>query len=155
MRTTKKPAIRTMRRLLPRTPPAKTTKNRNKTKPRTRKGEKREKTERKEEEQEEQEEGGGGVRKQENDLLGEALLLEIADGVIVCIGEIVAHLATSDLAHSLLELIHDGRAKALYLLARRDGTKDDLAKGALWKQAICDASDDGAWQSLLLAPVGA
>eukprot|EP00968_Pinguiococcus_pyrenoidosus_P002140 scaffold111_cov252-Pinguiococcus_pyrenoidosus.AAC.8 len=72
------------------------------------------------------------------DRLAEALLLEVADGVVVRVREEVSNLVL----HVVLQLIHHPRAEALDLLRRRDGAEGDLRDPLLEHGAVADAPHD-------------
>lgn len=58
-------------------------------------------------------------------LLTEALLLEVADCVVICVGHQILDLL---ILHVLLEFIHQARAVATYLLRRRHGQERYLGE---------------------------
>ena len=76
----------------------------------------------------------------EADVLGEALLLEVADGVVVRVGEEVLDLGRVGL-DKVLEVGHHVRAVAFDLLVRGDGAEDDLGEVAVVEGAVGDASE--------------
>lgn len=74
----------------------------------------------------------------ECDLFRKALLFEVADGVVVGIGEEV-HDARGGL-DVVFQVRHEMGAVALDLLVGGDGAEDDLGELTLVKGAVCDAT---------------
>ena len=73
---------------------------------------------------------------------GEALLLEVANGVVVSVREEVVELL---LLCVVLQLVHQARSIAFHLLLRRDGEEHDLRK-----LLGVEGSEDAAAKDLLL-----
>lgn len=72
------------------------------------------------------------------DLLSKALFLEIANSVVVGVGEEVHDLGSG--FDVVFEVGHEMRAVALDLLVRRDGTEDDFGELALVEGAVRNAT---------------
>ena len=74
----------------------------------------------------------------ESDLLGEALLLEVANGVVVGVGQEVHDVGGG--LDVVLQMRHEMGAVALDLLVRGDGAEDNLGELTLVEGAVCDAT---------------
>ena len=74
------------------------------------------------------------ARFREGDLLCEALLLEVADRVVVGVGEEVHDVACS--FHVVFQVGHEVCAVTLDLLVRRDGAEDDFGELAAFEGTV-------------------
>ena len=74
-----------------------------------------------------------------HDVLGEPLLLEVANGVVVGEGDEVGHVLL--LAHVLLEVIHQASAIAFHLLAGAHRAEGDLGHFLAPERAVSDAAN--------------
>ena len=70
----------------------------------------------------------------EGDVFGEALLLEIADGVVVGVGEEVLNWGSG--LDVVFQMAHEMCAVAFDLLLRVDGEEDDFSKGTRRERAV-------------------
>jgi len=71
----------------------------------------------------------------ERDLLGEALLFEVADRVIVGVGEEVHDIRGR--LDVVFQVRHQVRAVAFHLLVGRDGAEDDLSELSAFEGSVC------------------
>lgn len=74
----------------------------------------------------------------ESDFFGEALLFEVADGVVVGVCEEVLDWGRS--FDVVFEVGHEMRPVAFYLLVRGDGAEDDFGELTAVERTICDTS---------------
>ena len=78
-------------------------------------------------------------------VLCEALLAEVFDSIVVCIGQKVVQFFR---LRVILQLVHETRAVTLDLLLRRDGQEDDLSEFLR-----VEGPEDAATQDLRLLPL--
>mmetsp|Transcript_67363 Transcript_67363/g.179843 ORF Transcript_67363/g.179843 Transcript_67363/m.179843 type:complete len:496 (-) Transcript_67363:59-1546(-) len=82
------------------------------------------------------------------DGLVEALLLEVAHGEVVGVGQEVVEAV--HLAGEVLGLVHEPRAVAPHLLLRLDGAEGDLAEAHLFNRAVAYSANDAEGAALPL-----
>ena len=78
-------------------------------------------------------------------VLCEALLAEVFDSIVVCVGQKVVQFFR---LRVILQLVHETRAVTLDLLLRRDGQEDDLSE-----LLRVEGPKDAATQDLRLLPL--